>query len=65
MMTNATKYQLPQSADNRGSEIIAVNAVSLTVLLLVITLRIYAQTYVTNPWKHMDTRFAMAATVNT
>jgi hypothetical protein len=64
-MPNATELQLEHWAEDRSGEVIAVHVVCLVALVVAVTLRFYAQSFVTNPWKYTDNWLTLAATVST
>jgi hypothetical protein len=62
-MSNATQIQLQHWAEDRLGEVIAVHVVCLVTLVAAVALRFYAQSFVTNPWKHADNWLTLAAAV--
>ncbi|CAN9464852.1 unnamed protein product [Alternaria alternata] len=62
-MSNATQIQLQHWAEDRLGEVIAVHVVCLVTLVAAVTLRFYAQSFVTNPWKHADNWLTLAAAI--
>ncbi|KAF2469545.1 uncharacterized protein BDR25DRAFT_288451 [Lindgomyces ingoldianus] len=49
--------------DNRAPEVVALNIVCLFSVFVTFAVRLYAQSLVTNPWKALDTWFALVASV--
>jgi hypothetical protein len=63
VMSNATKIQLKHWAEDRSGEVIAVHVVCLVALVVAVTLRCYAQSFVVNPWKYADNWLALVVAV--
>ncbi|KAF2642240.1 hypothetical protein P280DRAFT_467634 [Massarina eburnea CBS 473.64] len=55
--------QIPNWNEDRAPEIVAVTSVAITVLSLSVCLRIYGQSFITNPLRKWDTWFTLLASI--